>query len=63
MKLKAKAQVEPGFSEVRSSHLIRRQRLGSEAGPNGIDSIRATDATMFELLDPFYQQFGTKPGS
>lgn len=37
----------------------------SEARPNGIDSIRTTDARTFELLDPFYQQFGNKdsPGS
>lgn len=37
----------------------------SEARPNGIDSIRTTDARTFELLDPFYQQFGSKnaPGS
>jgi len=32
----------------------------SEARPNGIDSIRTTDARTFELLDPFYQQFGNK---
>jgi hypothetical protein len=37
----------------------------SEARPNGIDSIPTTNARTFELLDPFYQQFGMKdaPGS
>lgn len=33
----------------------------SDARPNGIDSIRATDARTFELLDPYYQFATRKP--